>query len=766
VLGALADPARRGVLIVGRTRQVPFHRLPALRVETILQLAAVKTTSLAQSYERNDPLTYLLADGRDWAPTYLSSELVDTEYGSILNISDQLLKRWSNNGLVEYDNFKYQDPKDWGFKEALAITFVKKQHFPGLTFNWNTRGYGFVFPSETADVYCVDRTGSLPVSYIPKMSDAKGGDVAAQVLAAEDQGHSFFAQQSDPHLVRAAQYLTIYQIFKHFRDVQPEKAAQLRNYPITIKSELVTSYLTDAKVLSAKQLKADIQSFFADELAARKIKGLTSSLSKEKRDEITKTLEGDLHKWFDESSNAKLDRIGKKLAAPREQSDAPALLFGEDDEWDLEMARLSVKIFARKHAFQEEWAAKADEFATRDTNCWVHTPVIVVSRPLGEMSVGKGGHNLDAKTTPVTVEIDTTLKKGDIRVLPDGRGGFRLGLPDAAQAASNGLLRSVARGERSRENLRKLLQEIKPTPPFIALAGGAGSTPPPPRNPRIRGYSDDMPRRGWDEGSSASAGTPGGVSDGAALVVRVRRAPQGGVITLSRFDPRTGMQREVAVASPADATDCISELLWASVVDHATATKDSRPASRLQLLFEEGFTPQEADGMAKFARRRLHEVSDEKLLLHLEGRWFEKATMERNVSEKLLKRPIDVEKGIRVSDPGPITKVGDAFQTTFEVNATLKDGPDITLKSQFSSTRHARETTFKARVGALLRRIKEWATGIRGAKTVDQVLEDFDATLQKERESGETWIVEVRSEAGKMRLVLRFAFPGQTGGNI
>ena len=80
-----------------------------LRTESILTLASAHTADLGQSYERTRVFAGKLASGgdagRDWAPIYLSDQLVDTEVGSLLNLTDQILKSWSQAGQVDYDNF-------------------------------------------------------------------------------------------------------------------------------------------------------------------------------------------------------------------------------------------------------------------------------------------------------------------------------------------------------------------------------------------------------------------------------------------------------------------------------------------------------------------------------------------------------------------------------------------------------------------------------------------------------------------------------------
>jgi hypothetical protein len=134
LVGAIGSPSQ--VAIIGRERVAPISILPPLRTETIIQLASVRQGELSQSYERNDFFAGKLGemDGNgqislaghsvesrnDWAPIYLSEQLIDTEYGSLLNITDQLLKSWSMHGLVRYVNFPYPNPGAYPFPEAIS----------------------------------------------------------------------------------------------------------------------------------------------------------------------------------------------------------------------------------------------------------------------------------------------------------------------------------------------------------------------------------------------------------------------------------------------------------------------------------------------------------------------------------------------------------------------------------------------------------------------------------------------------------------------
>ena len=85
-----------------------------------------------------------MSDRKDWAPIYLSEELINTEYGSLLNITDQLLKSWSQNGLTKYINFNYRVPVKWPFEKPLIRIVITEFKADTVTFNWNTKGVGYI----------------------------------------------------------------------------------------------------------------------------------------------------------------------------------------------------------------------------------------------------------------------------------------------------------------------------------------------------------------------------------------------------------------------------------------------------------------------------------------------------------------------------------------------------------------------------------------------------------------------------------------------
>lgn len=211
IIGALWLGGTR-LAIVGRERDTPIEAMPPLRTEMILALAATDKKELGQSYERKAPFAGKISTGtdigKDWAPIYLSRDLINTELGGLLNITDQMLKSWSEAGKVEYDRFPYPKPASFPFKEELHRHLGMNE----VTFNWNTVGVGSLVNFQDTYIFALERTGSLPVSYIPEnLANAGGQD---KVLEAEDRGYDFFSNLRDPYLARVVQYVALYQIFR------------------------------------------------------------------------------------------------------------------------------------------------------------------------------------------------------------------------------------------------------------------------------------------------------------------------------------------------------------------------------------------------------------------------------------------------------------------------------------------------------------------------------------------------------------------------
>jgi hypothetical protein len=219
IIGAFGKKGSN-VAIVARERQVPVSVLPPLRIETLTLLATTTNQNLAQSYERYNVFAGKLKGNRDFAPIYLSDELWHTEYGNLLNITDQMLKSWSENGSIDYYEFYYPKPIDWAFNKGALEDLESTQ----LTYNWNTKGAGYVLEGDYT-IYAINRTGSLPVSYFP---DGMEGRVEEKVYDAEELAYDFFSQLNNPELVRVVQYAAFYQILTYFKNQPADNKSSIK----------------------------------------------------------------------------------------------------------------------------------------------------------------------------------------------------------------------------------------------------------------------------------------------------------------------------------------------------------------------------------------------------------------------------------------------------------------------------------------------------------------------------------------------------------
>src|SRR5260370_11052396 len=119
-----------GLLLFARLRQLPLGVRPPLRMETVARFAASPSEHLAQSYERQRIFAGRLRTGEyagwDWAPILLSPQLDDSEFGTLLNLADQILKSWSQRGQVDYFGFAYPRPESFPFGEVAASEYFSQ----------------------------------------------------------------------------------------------------------------------------------------------------------------------------------------------------------------------------------------------------------------------------------------------------------------------------------------------------------------------------------------------------------------------------------------------------------------------------------------------------------------------------------------------------------------------------------------------------------------------------------------------------------------
>lgn len=485
VVGGLKGSA--SVLVVGRARQLDVGAFAPLRIEEIMRLAAVDEDELAQSYER----THLLAgrwDGdryHDWAPIYLSAALLDSEYGSILNITDQLLKSWSENGIVEYVNFGYPKPATWPFSQPL----MKLTGGSRLMYNWNTTGVGHVIESsDRITVFAVHRTGALPVNYIAegRLEDEQvaGSQAANDVIEHEETAYDYFAASGDVHLARVVQYVALYQLFTAFGvdsgmklrgEIPDAGIAVFRRKISQALSRLLTMEFDEMHRLTEEAGKRAVRMFAADEppekrtelaegyevaiyFAAAGLQEGLEAITDEYGQDVLKQLAAMLAQpRFDDALIKRIVRLSTSLGNAADEDAVErviAALPGEDQallvNWILVQALMSPdgKLERDFLVFLIGVEGAKDDYArafqAARTPRWIRTPSIVLSRDSENISA-VGGHNLGTRV--VKLIRDPRVPKGSgprvtekggqiiVRVHPDDAAGTGIAARRLARSA-------------------------------------------------------------------------------------------------------------------------------------------------------------------------------------------------------------------------------------------------------------------------------------------------------------------------------------------
>ena len=202
ILGAISDSST--LVIIGRERETDLMELPPLNVESVLLLASIEDGELSQSLDVNDLLAGKMSNNRDWCPTFLSPQLEHTEFGHLLTITDLLLKGWSENGTIYYDQYDYPRPSRYPFDRPL----FGKLGLNELVYNWNTANTMFAYDYDGINLYALNRTGSLPVSYFNPLAN-----YSSVGHSYENKAYNYFSELCNTDLIRVVQYTSLYQIF-------------------------------------------------------------------------------------------------------------------------------------------------------------------------------------------------------------------------------------------------------------------------------------------------------------------------------------------------------------------------------------------------------------------------------------------------------------------------------------------------------------------------------------------------------------------------
>lgn len=226
ILGALGNKSG-AMILLGRSRTVPFSVLPPLRFESFSSFARNRAEDIAQSYERQRIFAGRIESGRyagwDWAPILLSPQLDDTEFGTLLNLADQILKSWSEHGQVEYYAFRYPQPPAFPFgEEAASDYFRRKFQTTSLVFNWNTENFSAIVRTKSEDILTASRTGALRILYRPADSLSLSDEDQSSRRISEDAqqkaalSQDYFASLGNPILMRVVQNVLLYQAERSF----------------------------------------------------------------------------------------------------------------------------------------------------------------------------------------------------------------------------------------------------------------------------------------------------------------------------------------------------------------------------------------------------------------------------------------------------------------------------------------------------------------------------------------------------------------------
>lgn len=476
-------------IVLGRERVIPVDVMPPLRSETIAMLAGAGTDKLAQSYERTSPFSGKFKGAWDWAPSYLSPQLIDTEYGSLLNVADQLLKSWSESGEVRYENFNYADPTRFPFRRALARALGTSS----LLFNWNTTGVGFTVDIDpSTQIYGLYRTGALPVIYRPDQKNDEDMEIhgdLAQVKQAEEIGYQFYASQNDPVLARVVQYAALYQCFRAFNvDGTPVRHVSAGTGQNVIHDALRTTLAAISKMTDTEVRKK------ADDYAAAFIKVLADPEFSRGDAYFAAMLDRvDAQQRIADDASDRITALRKDVIALDRSGGQQAL----DDAADLASASRETD----PTALVNGWNARGDghtneviEFCQRlpsqgdalclcvdlesirrnflsasnpGTNPWLHTQSIVVSCDIGESVTGTGGHNLDAAITKFCG--NPGVAPGDFKLLDDGT--IELNPNDLDRAQD--VVRIAARDGTTSEGVAEIKRQLQTIPAQAAVSNEA-----------------------------------------------------------------------------------------------------------------------------------------------------------------------------------------------------------------------------------------------------------------------------------------------------
>jgi hypothetical protein len=723
LIGAVATQDQ--VVILGRERSLPVDVLPPLRTETIVQLASANTDELAQSYERTNLLAGKFDGQNDWAPIYLSRNLIDTEYGSLLNITDQILKSWSMHGFVRYINFKYPDPERYPFPTDL-MRYAKTNR---VTFNWNTKGVGYTTKNNAYEVFALHRTGALPVDYLSADNSELQKD--------EEDGYTYFATLNDPNLVRVVQYAALYQIFRRFSVTTTQSAAT--------ESSGDSTESPDALRLPIAQIVATVGSMTDEQFEEMRN---AASNAKEDSAELLKTVEAlkdfrDGIQDLDENGGpGALAKLVNAMADPREAMQRFRNL-SKAEQTDTETTIAALVQLSQESKRTLRYLSRANLAAVKDayvselsrTNwTWIRTPTIVISwleKGVFEGSV-EGGHNLDAQITQF--RFDPSLNPGEIHVIEENGQKVILHSAEDADKAPE-LVRFAARNEeKSSSDLETILKsklpevEVRERTLDEALAFTTDARPAAARGYQPTGSDPSLGSMGWKP-------TQDVIPQRQSELLNTLKSPTSHSVIVSRQESGSYL-----VAHGSSTVVVESEDMPSAVDAAISCIKDESQGASDVKLYLAGFEPRQGKGFAKSVEMNLTEGEFPKLTATIEGEPIEPEELSRLLRKeyrleeaKVTKlavaddKSVDVELTVpskEVARPSLIVRLKLWFEEGFEASAQVLDSIQTIVESWKSSLSTATE-----KLDIFLARKKL----IQDLKSVHPEITDVDVIYSRER---------------------------------
>ncbi len=483
ILGAVSSS--KAVLVVGRARVESLAHLPPLRSETMLLLAGSPEHELAQSYERLDMLAGKGPDGFDRAPILLSRQLVDTEFGNLLNVADQLLKGWSQAGHLRYRDFQYPAPRSYPFGDLPASHAEPGRRRESFLFNWNTDGATYVKSIDGLEILAPQRTGALSVIY---------GDPVDRPRKLENTAYDYFAGSGDASLTRVVQYTLLYQIFRHFDahasppPVSPRFAEFHAQLDKSTRQLVRTAISNENTVAMNGALRAYWTAFtarmpdstFAEMHVSRA--DAAEGMTRKSLSVLTQLRAGQSR------CNGKLSEALSDFAAMLRlrQKPSPADKVELQNALETMSGCLPPELFNEVKASRGQnlshlgifqaaslqlgtWTALAE--AGGPSNAWNHTAYVVQSQGIGEAAAAIGGHNLDSQV--IRFKDSSQQAAGTVSVERDADGSLVI----TSNPSNANQLREISREVGTRKELapstieaevNAQLRGARPAPP-VAL---------------------------------------------------------------------------------------------------------------------------------------------------------------------------------------------------------------------------------------------------------------------------------------------------------